>query len=327
MVTKKTSVSSCFEDVLEYLSPIADLLLDYRYSEVMINPDLRVFVEENGIKREMPDRVLKLAHLTAAARRIARDDNTEINEDSPIVNARFGDGSSRVCIVMPPASPLGPAFSIRKFPLTTLTIEDLIRVGSLPASVWASLEKAITDRENILIAGATGSGKTVFLNACLRTVPATDRICTIEMPIEIRLDHANQLQLQATRAEDFPQLVQTALRLVPDRIVLGEVRGEEAFDLLRALNTGHRGSFATFHANGALESLYGLSRLANAAKPNLNAAFVREDTAHAIQYVVHIVRSSEGKRFVSELIRVEGYDSQTQQFITKTLYQYQKGTN
>jgi pilus assembly protein CpaF len=311
---------SCFDDVLEYLEPIADLLLDFRYSEVMVNPDGRVFVEENGIKREMTNRTLKRENLIAAARRIARDNNTEIHAENPIMNARFGDGSSRVCIVLPPASPKGPMFSVRKFPMTTFTVEDLLRSGSLPESVWTVLQRALADNANFLIAGSTGSGKTVLLNALVRTVPAQERICTIEMPIEIRLEHPNHFQLEATVAEDMPKLVQTALRLVPDRIIVGEVRGEEAFDLIRALNTGHRGSFATFHANGALEALYGLSRLANAAKPNLNASFVREDTAHAIQYVVHAVRSSEGKRFVSELIRVKGYDSQTHQFIAERLY-------
>ena len=310
-----------FADVLEYLEPIREFLESPTISEVMINADLSVFVEEFGRKREVTGCRLNRADISAAVKRIARADNTEPGEQNPIINVRLGDGASRICIVLPPASPDGAAISIRKFRSHPFTAQELIAQGSLPESVFESLAAAIDRSENILISGGLGSGKTTLLNVLARQVPLQERICLLEFPPEIQLPHRNRVSLQASDDLDFSVLIKKAvLRLGPDRIILGEVRGEEAFDLLRALNLGLRGSFATIHADNAEEALYTLASLATAAKANLNASFIRDQVARAIQYVVHVARSGNGKRQVQELLQVGKYDAERQQFVCKTLY-------
>lgn len=310
-----------FADVLEYLEPIREFLDTPTISEVMINPDLSVFVEEAGRKREIIGRRLNQADIGAAVKRIARADNTEPGEHNPIINVRLGDGASRICIVLPPASPDGAAISIRRFRPYPFTAEELMAQGSLPPSVFELLASAIDRSQNILISGGLGSGKTTLLNVLARQVPLHERICLLEFPPEIQLPHRNRVSLQASDSLDFSALIKKAvLRLSADRIILGEVRGEEAFDLLRALNLGLRGSFATIHADNAEEALYTLASLATAAKANLNPSFIRDQVARAIQYVVHVARGGDGKRQVQELLQVGKYDAEKQQFNCKILY-------
>jgi pilus assembly protein CpaF len=313
-----------FEDVLEYLEPIREFVTSASISEVMINPDMSVFVEELGRKREVMNCRLLRADVAAAVKRIARADNTEPSDSNPIINVRLGDGVSRICIVCPPASPDGYSISIRKFRPHPFTAEELIEQGSLPRAVHERLVAAIEQSENILISGGLGSGKTTLLNVLARSVPLTERICLLEYPPEIQIEHRNKVSLQASDDIDFSVLIKKAvLRLAPDRIILGEVRGEEAFDLLRAMNLGLRGSFATIHADNAEEALYTLANLATANKPNLNTAFIRDQVARAIDYVVHVARGRDGMRRVLELIRVRKYNPEGHQFEIESLYSIQ----
>jgi pilus assembly protein CpaF len=289
----------------------------------MINPEMTVFVEERGRKREVNCRLLK-ADIAAAVKRIARADNTEPDDNNPIINVRLGDGVSRICIVCPPVSPNGYSISIRKFRPHPFTAEELIEIGSLPRSVYVKLAAAIERSENIMISGGMGSGKTTLLNVLAREIPLTERICLLEFPPEIQIEHRNKVSLQASDDFGFSVLIKKAvLRLAPERIILGEVRGEEAFDLLRALNLGLRGSFATIHADNGEEALYTLANLATANKPNLNPSFIRDQVARAIDYVVHIARWKDGTRRVLELIRVRKYDQERHQFEVESLYSMQ----
>lgn len=316
-----TVASLGHDDVLEYLAPIAELLARDSISEVMINADLSVFVEEFGRRRQIFGCDLKGADVRAAIRRIARAENTEPSDTNPIINARFGDGSSRICIVLPPASPDGPAISIRKFRPHPFTGAELIRLGCLPETVYTTLAGAIERKENILISGSVGSGKTTLLNVLARAIPLSERVCLLEFPPEIQLDHANQIKLAASDDIDFSTLIKKAvLRLAPDRIILGEVRGEEAFDLLRVLNLGHSGSFATIHADSAEEALYTLASLAATAKANLNPAFVRDQVGRAIDYVVQVAKFGDGQRKVVELVYVKRYDAEANTFEIERLY-------
>ena len=187
-----------FADVLEYLRPIREYLDSPTISEVMINADLSVFVEEFGRKREVTGCRLNRADISAAVKRIARADNTEPGENNPIINVRLGDGASRICIVLPPASPDGAAISIRKFRPYPFTAEELIQQGSLPRFVFESLAAAIDRSQNILISGGLGSGKTTLLNVLARQVPLTERICLLEYPPEIQLPQRNRVNLQAS---------------------------------------------------------------------------------------------------------------------------------
>lgn len=311
----------CFEDILEYLDPIRDLLLNPDISEVMINPDLGVFVEERGKKEEMGGIRLRRQDIVAAVKRIARADNVEPGEGNPIVNVRLGDGASRVCIVGPPVSPDGYAISIRKFRPRPFTSEELIQKGAMPRWVYELLERSVDSGENILIAGGLGSGKTTLLNVLARRVPLSERICLLEYPSEIQIDHRNKVALQASDDFDFPVLIKRAvLRLSADRIILGEVRGEEAFDLLRALNLGLRGSFATIHADDAEEALYSLANLATSNKPNLNPTFIRDQVARAISVVVHMAKTSDGIRRITQVIHVGRYDAEAGKFLYRIDY-------
>src|SRR4051812_2469412 len=165
-----------FEDVLEYLEPLRDLLVNEDVSEVMVNPDLRVFVEELGIKSEVTGLRIRPENLLAAARRIARQEGVELNAQTPICNARFGDGSSRVCIVVPPVSPDGLALTIRRFRARSFTAHELIQSGALPESVWTELVSAMAHRRNVIVAGPVGSGKTTILNLIASLIPAHERI-------------------------------------------------------------------------------------------------------------------------------------------------------
>ena len=317
--TQKAGVE--FADILEYLEPIRLLLEDPTISEVMVNPDLSVFVEEFGQMRKVTGCRLNRADIAAAVKRIARADNTEPGENNPIINVRLGDGASRICIVLPPASPDGVALSIRKFRPCPFTAGELIEQGTLPRFVFDVLAAAIELGQNILISGGLGSGKTTLLNVLARQIPLSERICLLEFPPEIQLPHVNKVRLQASDELDFAVLIKKAvLRLGPHRIILGEVSGEEAFDLLRALNLGLRGGFATIHADSAEEALYTLANLATAAKANLNPSFIRDQVARAIHYVVHVARAASGKRQVVELLQVGKYDAEAHQFLSQSLY-------
>lgn len=311
-----------FADILEYLEPVREFLESPAVSEILITADLKVFVEERGRKREAADCRLKRCDVNAAVKRIARADNAEPGEENPIINVRLGDGASRICMVLPPASPDGVTISIRKFRPTPFTAEELISQGSLPREVFETLAAAIASNENILIAGGFGTGKTTLLNVLARQIPINECICLLEFPPEIQLPHRAKVSLQASDTMPFSTLIKKAVtRLGPDRIILGEVRGEEAFDLLRALNLGLRGSFATIHADSAEEALFTLASLATMAQANLNAAFIRDQVARAIRYVVHIARSSDGSRPVQELIRVGSYDDAARRFECERLYE------
>jgi pilus assembly protein CpaF len=224
-------------------------------------------------------------------------------------------------MVLPPASPDGVTISIRKFRPYPFTAAELIEQGTLPVAVFETLAGAIANNENILIAGGFGTGKTTLLNVLAREIPLDERICLLEFPPEIQLPHRNKVNLQASDDMPFSTLIKKAVtRLGPDRIILGEVRGEEAFDLLRALNLGLRGSFATIHADSGEEALFTLASLAGMAHENLNPSFVRDQVARAIRWVVHIARDAEGKRPVQELIRVGGYDERSRKFETTEIY-------
>ena len=294
-----------FEEVLDFFSPVAHWLSAPGVSEVMINADLRVFIEQDGRKSEVDGAGLHPPCVYAAARRIARAEGVEVDEEHPVCNARFGDGQSRVCIVLPPASPHGPVVSIRLFRRIGFTAEELVTSGSLTPAHRSYLEGQVQDRRNILIAGAMSTGKTSLLSALAQDIPDTDRILLLEQPPEIQLHQPNVVALQASDTLSFASLIRNAvLRLNADRIILGEVRGEEAFDLLRVLNTGHGGSFATVHADSPEEALYTIASLAVSAKPNVTPLHIREQVAKAIHTVVFVTKRPSGQRVVTEIVRV-----------------------
>jgi pilus assembly protein CpaF len=316
---------SSLDRILPFLRPIEDLLVDPRITEVMVNEGgRRVFVERDGRVERVSDRVLEPRNLTVAIKNIARACGDEISDMQPLLDARLEDGS-RVAAMFPPCSVAGPILTIRKF-TTRFTLHELVHVGALTPAMADILRDAIDGEQNILISGGTGTGKTTLLNALAAHIPTEDRVVVIEETAEIHLEKPNVVRLEARRAQaplgheaplppvSIADLLRAALRHRPDRILVGEVRGAEAFDLLQALNTGHLGSLSTIHANSAEQAFTRLAHCVLTANVGLPHRSVREAIALAIHVIVHIARI-DGIRRVTQIVDVRGYDGQTDRFL------------
>ncbi len=315
-----------FELILPHVKPIRHLILDPSISEVMINDDRTVWIDEAGHLKQVKDVVIPEQSLKDALINIARVLDQDISPESPILHSRLPDGS-RVCALWPPASLRGPALSIRKFLPVHLTTAELVERGSLPSPVLDFLLMAIENQENVLISGGTTSGKTTLLNALARHIPAQERIVVIEDTAEIKLEHPNTVRLEAQKAQPgreaitISHLLETALRLRPDRIIVGEVRNTAAYDLLQAMNTGHSGTMTTLHANTARLALTRLASLALRAEQNIDHAAIRSEIADVVNLVVQTTQNKlTGRRYVSEIVRVDRYNYKTDQFMTTTLW-------
>jgi pilus assembly protein CpaF len=308
-----------FDLILPFLRPVQHLMLDEEVSEILVNATGRVYVERAGLLEPMPDSVMiGERQRQAAVRNIARLLGDDINEQMPLLDARLPDGS-RVAAVMPPASVGGTVIAIRKFRSKVFTAEELVRRGMLSARTLARLGEAIGARQTILISGGTGTGKTTLLNALAAFLPPEDRIVIIEDTAEVDIAAPNLVRLEARRPQpDLPpitirDLLRQTLRLRPDRILLGEVRGAEAFDVLQALNTGHTGTISTIHANSARLAVSRLRTCVAMAGIDLPEQALARSIAEVIQILVHIERR-QGTRYVSEIVRIGGYDGSRDQY-------------
>jgi pilus assembly protein CpaF len=321
---------SSLERILPFLRPIQDLLIDPDITEVMVNAGgRRIFVERSGVVDPVPSRTVDEKLLTVAIKNIARTCGDEISEEEPILDARLEDGS-RVAAMFPPCSVGGATLTIRRFS-RRYSLDDLVDVGSVPVDAAALLRKAVASRQNLLISGGTGTGKTTLLNALAATIPDTDRIALIEETSEILLEKPNRLRFEARKGRapfggsaalppvTIADLLRATLRHRPDRIIVGEVRGAEAFDLLQALNTGHLGSMTTIHSNSAEQALTRLAHCVVSGTAGLPHASVREAIALAIDLVVHIARDA-GQRRITEVLAVRRYDAKPDRFEVEHLY-------
>ena len=315
---------SSLDRILPFLRPVEDLLIDPTITEVMINAGgRRIFVERDGLVEAVPDRSLEVRNLTVAIKNIARACGDEISDHQPILDARLEDGS-RVAAMFPPCSVDGPTLTIRKF-THRYSLGELVAVGTLTGALADQLQENVDARRNILISGGTGTGKTTLLNALATKIPASDRIALIEETSEILIDKPNLVRFEARRAQiplgqetpspavSIADLLRATLRHRPDRILVGEVRGPEAFDLLQALNTGHMGSLSTIHANSANQALTRLAHCVLTANVGLPHRSVREAIGLAIHLVVHIARV-ESRRVVTEVARIRSYDVAADRF-------------
>ena len=320
---------SSLDRILPFLRAIEDLLRDPAITEVMVNDGGRaVFIERDGVLDAVPDRTLDARNLTAAIKNIARACGDEISETQPILDARLEDGS-RVAAMFPPCAVTGPALTIRKFTYR-YSLDELVHIEAIDADVAQTLVRAIANRQNLLISGGTGTGKTTLLNALAARIPDRERIVVIEETAEIHLQKPNLVRFETRRAQPplgqeqplppvtIADLLRATLRHRPDRILVGEVRGAEAFDLLQALNTGHLGSLSTIHANSAEQAMMRLAHCVQTANVGLPHVNVREAIALAIHVVVHLARVNERRR-VTEVITVRGYDARTDRFVTESL--------
>jgi pilus assembly protein CpaF len=304
---------------------IRGLLLDPSISDLMINGTTGVYVDKDGVVEHIPLSIpYTNERLTAAIERVARNLGQDLTTQNPILNTRLPDGS-RVAVVGPPASINGPTLTIRKFN-KWFTSDELVASGSMPAEVRDMVVGLIMQRKNGIIAGGTGSGKTTLMKALLDHIPSTERLCIIEQPAELKVTQPNAVRWEAVEAIPGQvavtpsELLAAALRHRPDRIIIGEIRNECGYDLLQAMNTGHGGTLSTIHAKSAWDALNRLANLALSARPNLNHAFMRSETAEAIDFALYCERAANGRRQVRELITVNGYDYNEQRFETEVIY-------
>jgi pilus assembly protein CpaF len=320
---------SSLDRILPFLKPIEDLLADPTITEVMVNDGgRRIFVERLGVLESVPDRAVEPRNLTVAIKNIARACGDEISEMQPVLDARLEDGS-RVAAMFPPCAVAGPALTIRKFS-RRYDVDQLVEVGTLTPHLAGRLRIAVAAQQNVLISGGTGTGKTTLLNALANQISDSDRTVVIEETAEIHLTKSNLLRFEARRAQvplgqELPlpavtiaDLVRATLRHRPDRIIVGEVRGAEAFDLLQALNTGHLGSLTTIHGNSAEQALARLAHCVLMANVGLPHRSIREAVALAVNVVVHIARVG-GCRRVTEVVSVRGYDPDADRFVLESL--------
>ncbi len=313
-----------FDVILPFLRPIENLIRDPEVSEIMINAPSRVFIERHGLVEPVRGVEISEKSLQIAARNIARALDDEISEEKPILDSRLPDGS-RVAAVFPPCSVGGTTLTIRKFHNKRFTAEELIRIGTLTTDLVNTLQKAIESEKNILISGGTASGKTTLLNALTAFVPASCRLILIEDTAEIQIDKANLVRLEARRdhpglpAVTIRDLLRAALRHRPDRIILGEVRGGEAFDLLQALNTGHSGTLSTIHANSAEQAVARFTSCVLQSGVELPYTAVRSSIADSIHLLLHIERR-KGRRQVAEVLEIQHYDPGRDRYELQVLY-------
>ena len=304
-------MSAGFEIILPFLRPIAGFIQDPDVNEIMVNGDGRVFLERHGRLEEAEGVRLPEKSLQVAVRNIARMLGDDVSEEQPILDARLPDGS-RVAAVIPPCSLGGTTMTIRKFQRRFFTAEELVRTGTLTSAVLGRVREAIEARQTILISGGTSTGKTTLLNALAAYLPGSERIVIIEDTAELQVNKPNVVRFEARRAQrDLPaitirDLLKATLRHRPDRVIVGEVRGGEAYDLLQALNTGHAGTLSTIHANSAAQALTRLASCVLQAGVELPYVAIRYQIGDAISLVLHLSRR-DGVRTVAELVRVRRY--------------------
>ena len=302
-----------FETILPFLRPIEHLILDPDISEIMVNADSRIFIEKHGQLLPVPGITISEQALCAAVKNIARRLGDDISEEKPILDSRLPDGS-RVAAVLPPCSIDGITLTIRKFNTKHFTIADLIENGTLSANTAEFLRERVSNRQNVLISGGTGTGKTTLLNILADFIPDEERILLIEDTAELNIRKSNLVRFETRReqagipAVTVRDLLKASLRHRPDRIIVGEVRGGEAFDLLQALNTGHSGSLCTLHANSARQAIARFSDCVLQSGIELPHRAIMANIGNSVDLLIHIARE-RGRRSVAEILAVQGFDS------------------
>jgi pilus assembly protein CpaF len=309
---EESAIAAELTDDMVGLGPVEPFLDDDDVTDILVNGPFDIYVERHGKLEKTNARFRDAQHLVSVAQRIAAAVGRRIDEASPMVDARLADGS-RVNIVLPPLVLNGGTISIRKFPKHNLTLDRMVRQENLSRDMARLLQIAARSRLNILISGGTGSGKTTLLNAISQFIDRGERVITIEDAVELRLQQPHVVQME-TRPPNIEgvghvtqrELVRNALRMRPDRIIVGEVRGPEAFDMLQAMNTGHDGSMSTVHANSPRDALYRIENMVMMANLNLPLKAIRMHVASALNLIVHIERMRDGIRRVQNITEIAG---------------------
>ena len=315
-ILERSHLFNLIDNEINGYGPLTELLDDPNITEIMVNGPSEIYIEIDGnLIRDDSISFINDEHIVRTIQRLIEPMGRTIDSSSPMVDSRLKDGS-RINAVIPPLSTKGPVITIRKFKKSMNNIDELIRVGSLTTDMAAFLQAAVKSKLNIIVCGGTGSGKTTLLNILSSFIEEKERIITIEDAAELKLSQPHVISLE-TRTTNYEKsgeitirdLVRNSLRMRPDRIIVGEVRGKEAFDMLQAMNTGHDGSLTTLHANGCKDALNRLETMVLMADIDITIKAVREYIAGAINLVVNVERFSDGKRKVSSISEVLGFDN------------------
>jgi len=307
--------------------PIQHLLEDDTVNDIVVNGPNNVFIERAGKLYSAPVRFNDNNHVIRVIQRILAPLGRRVDESTPMVDARLPDGS-RVNAIIPPIALDGPCLSIRKFRKNPLSADDLLRLGSITEAELEYLRKRVEGRTNLIVVGGTGSGKTTFLNLLSEWIPPGERIVTVEDAAELRLQHGHVVRLETRppnlegqRAISARDLVRNALRMRPDRIIVGEVRGDEVLDMLQAMNTGHDGSMTTLHANTVRDAIHRIELLAGFAGYTGGETTLRGQIAAALQLMVQVQRLPSGQRRVVSITEVKGM--QGRELLMRDVFRYE----
>jgi pilus assembly protein CpaF len=311
---EQEKIQSDLLDEVFGLGPLEPLLRDEKISDILVNDKNHIFIEKGGLLQRVNVSFRDDRHLLQIIDRIVSRVGRRVDESSPMVDARLPDGS-RVNAIIPPLALDGPSLSIRRFGTGPVAANQLVKLQSISPEMMEMLSAAVRARISVLISGGTGAGKTTFLNILSQYIPSNERIVTIEDAAELRLAQENIVRLE-TRPPNVEgqgairqrQLLINSLRMRPDRIVIGEVRGEEAFDMLQAMNTGHEGSMTTIHANSARDAISRLESMVAMTSMNLPERTVRQQIASAISIIVQVTRMSDGTRKVVSITEITGME-------------------
>ncbi len=327
---RRAMVIQIRDDILGY-GPVQIFLDDPAITEIMVNGDDPIYVERDGKITRTDARFMSHAHVRRVIERIVSGVGRRIDESSPMVDARLPDGS-RVNAIIPPLAVDGPVLTVRVFAKDPFTADDLVDLGTLTPELAGLLQAAVEGRLNVLISGGTGTGKTTLLNVVSSFIPNDQRIITIEDAVELQLrqEHVIRLEKRPANAEGrgevtIRDLVRNALRMRPDRIVVGEVRGGEALDMLQAMNTGHEGSLSTIHSNTPRDALSRLETMVLMAGLELPTRAIREQVAAALDVIIHLTRLSDGSRRVTQVAEVVGMEGDVVTLQDIYVFDYEAG--
>ena len=314
---EKERIQSDLMDEVFGFGPLEPILKDPTISDILVNRKDQVYIERGGILEKIDVKFRDDRHLLQIIDRIVGGVGRRVDESSPMVDARLPDGS-RVNAIIPPLALDGPALSIRRFGAAPLTADQIIQLKTLSREMLEVLIAAVRSKISVLISGGTGAGKTTFLNMLSKYIPSGERLITIEDAAELQMQQENVVRLE-TRPPNVEgagavrqrQLLINSLRMRPDRIIIGEVRGEEAFDMLQAMNTGHEGSMTTIHANSCRDALARLESMVAMANFNIPDRAVRQQMAAAIGIIIQVSRMSDGSRRVVSISEITGMENET----------------
>lgn len=324
-------ITSAVYESIRGLGVLGQIIADSDITEVMINGYKDIFVEKAGRLTKMENHFESRQELETIITKFVSQSGRVVNESEPIVDTHLEDGS-RVNVVMPPVALNGPIVTIRRFPKEAMTVQKLIQYGSITPDVAEVLELLVRSRYNIFVSGGTGSGKTTFLNALSNFIPRDERIITIEDSAELQIRSIDNLVRLETRnagpdgsgAITIRDLIKSALRMRPDRIVVGEVRGGEALDMLQAMNTGHDGSLSTGHANSTHDMLSRLETMVLQGAAGLPLEAIRQQIGSAVDIIVHLSRLRDKSRKTMEIVEILGYDPEHRTYRVNPLYEFRE---